>query len=233
MANEGFKLSKGSSSPVSTGAFFKSRDEYRKHPILNGHLKRATPGLGIALGLFGVFLVVDGISSRFSKKDHHWGNKKINGPSHTFYIQHNFLRVSVDNDSRRDLNLDRLVKICGVIPNKISPQGYLILLPILLFRAVVRVADDLKLKNLQTWLAVFHGDCIFRNGGNWKRAFDKFPCFEAIFGLKIRYWSWRKRTFSFASFVWYTEPNSLLTDFSLLFNAMKVSCMLRQYSWLC
>lgn len=73
MANEGFKLSKGNSSPVSTGAFFKSRDDYRKHPILNGHLKRATPGLGIALGLFGVYLIVDGISSKFSapKKDHH------------------------------------------------------------------------------------------------------------------------------------------------------------------
>jgi hypothetical protein len=72
MANEGFKLSKGSSSHVSTGAFFKSRDDYRKHPILNGHLKRATPGLGIALGLFGVYLIVDGISSKFSApKDHH------------------------------------------------------------------------------------------------------------------------------------------------------------------
>ena len=75
MANEGFKLSKGisSNSHVSTGSFFKSRDEYRKHPILNGHLKRATPGLGIALGLFGVYLIVDGISSRVSapKKEHH------------------------------------------------------------------------------------------------------------------------------------------------------------------
>lgn len=72
MANEGFKLSKGSTNPVSTGAFFKSRDDYRKHPILNGHLKRATPGLGIALGLFGVYLIVDGISSKFSApKDHH------------------------------------------------------------------------------------------------------------------------------------------------------------------
>ncbi|KAG0560235.1 hypothetical protein KC19_10G164800, partial [Ceratodon purpureus] len=72
MANEGFKLSKGNPSHVKTGSFFKSRDDYRKHPILNGHLKRATPGLGIALGLFGVYLVVDGISSKFSApKEHH------------------------------------------------------------------------------------------------------------------------------------------------------------------
>lgn len=71
MANEGLNLRKGSL--VSTGDFFKSRDEYRKHPILNGHLRRATPGLGIALGLFGVYLIVDGIASRFSapKKEHH------------------------------------------------------------------------------------------------------------------------------------------------------------------
>lgn len=73
MANEGFKLSKGNSSHVSTGDFFKSRDDYRKHPIISGNLKRATPGLGIALGLFGVYLVVDTIASRFSepKKEHH------------------------------------------------------------------------------------------------------------------------------------------------------------------
>lgn len=79
MAQDGFKLSKGGSSNVTTGAFFAARDEYRKHPILNNHMKRSMPGFGIALAAFGVYLFVDGMSSRMSstKKESHWGEHNL------------------------------------------------------------------------------------------------------------------------------------------------------------
>ncbi|KAK4742143.1 hypothetical protein SAY87_000144 [Trapa incisa] len=40
-----------------TGEFFKRRDEWRKHPMVTNQLRHATPGLGIALVAFGVYLV--------------------------------------------------------------------------------------------------------------------------------------------------------------------------------
>jgi len=52
----------------STGEFFKRRDEWRKHPMLTNNIRNATPGLGIALVAFGVYLFVDGMYSRFSEK---------------------------------------------------------------------------------------------------------------------------------------------------------------------
>ncbi|GLJ45061.1 hypothetical protein SUGI_0948620 [Cryptomeria japonica] len=51
----------------STGEFFKRRDEWRKHPMLSNNLRNATPGLGIALAAFGVYLFVDGMYTRFYK----------------------------------------------------------------------------------------------------------------------------------------------------------------------
>ncbi|KAG6780055.1 hypothetical protein POTOM_016463 [Populus tomentosa] len=41
----------------STGEFFRRRDEWRKHPMLTNQFRHATPGLGIALVAFGVYLV--------------------------------------------------------------------------------------------------------------------------------------------------------------------------------
>ncbi|KAF9610565.1 hypothetical protein IFM89_023265 [Coptis chinensis] len=40
-----------------TGEFFKRRDEWRKHPMVGNQLRHATPGLGIALVAFGIYLV--------------------------------------------------------------------------------------------------------------------------------------------------------------------------------
>ncbi|EXB36874.1 hypothetical protein L484_016479 [Morus notabilis] len=40
-----------------TGEFFRRRDEWRKHPMLTNQLRHATPGLGIALVAFGIYLV--------------------------------------------------------------------------------------------------------------------------------------------------------------------------------
>ncbi|KAI7726536.1 hypothetical protein M8C21_023228 [Ambrosia artemisiifolia] len=40
-----------------TGEFFRRRDEWRKHPMLNNQFRHATPGLGIALVAFGVYVV--------------------------------------------------------------------------------------------------------------------------------------------------------------------------------
>nr|ABK21539.1 unknown [Picea sitchensis]ABR16868.1 unknown [Picea sitchensis] len=51
-----------------TGEFFRRRDEWRKHPMLTNNIRNATPGLGIALAVFGVYLFVDGMYSRFSQK---------------------------------------------------------------------------------------------------------------------------------------------------------------------
>ncbi|KAK3031324.1 hypothetical protein RJ639_035230 [Escallonia herrerae] len=39
-----------------TGEFFRRRDEWRKHPMLTNQFRHATPGLGIALVAFGVYL---------------------------------------------------------------------------------------------------------------------------------------------------------------------------------
>ncbi|KAI3473917.1 hypothetical protein Pfo_028111 [Paulownia fortunei] len=40
-----------------TGEFFRRRDEWRKHPMLTNQWRHATPGLGIALVAFGIYLV--------------------------------------------------------------------------------------------------------------------------------------------------------------------------------
>ncbi|OAE26213.1 hypothetical protein AXG93_3457s1400 [Marchantia polymorpha subsp. ruderalis] len=56
---------------VGTGDFFAKTDAYRKHPMLNNNLRRATPGLGIAIVLFGGYLFVDGMRAKLSKKSEH------------------------------------------------------------------------------------------------------------------------------------------------------------------
>ncbi|KAJ4846912.1 hypothetical protein Tsubulata_010308 [Turnera subulata] len=65
----------------STGEFFRRRDEWRKHPMLSNQFRHATPGLGIALVAFGVYLVGEQVytkllrpppsSSSSSSSSHH------------------------------------------------------------------------------------------------------------------------------------------------------------------
>ncbi|KAK7292514.1 hypothetical protein RIF29_08295 [Crotalaria pallida] len=53
-----------------TGEFFRRRDEWRKHPMLTNQLRHATPGLGIALVAFGVYLVADQLYNRLHAPSH-------------------------------------------------------------------------------------------------------------------------------------------------------------------
>ncbi|KAJ0743248.1 putative NADH dehydrogenase [ubiquinone] 1 beta subcomplex subunit 3 [Helianthus annuus] len=39
-----------------TGEFFWRRDEWRKHPMLTNQFRHATPGLGIAVVAFGIYV---------------------------------------------------------------------------------------------------------------------------------------------------------------------------------
>ncbi|KAG8368945.1 hypothetical protein BUALT_Bualt15G0099100 [Buddleja alternifolia] len=50
----------------STGEFFRRRDEWRKHPMLNNQWRHATPGLGIALVAFGIYLVGETVYDKMS-----------------------------------------------------------------------------------------------------------------------------------------------------------------------
>nr|XP_028961692.1 NADH dehydrogenase [ubiquinone] 1 beta subcomplex subunit 3-A-like [Malus domestica] len=47
-----------------TWEFFRRRDEWRKHPMLSNQLHHATPGIGIAIVAFGVYLVGEQIYDR-------------------------------------------------------------------------------------------------------------------------------------------------------------------------
>ncbi|XP_009341229.2 NADH dehydrogenase [ubiquinone] 1 beta subcomplex subunit 3-B [Pyrus x bretschneideri] len=53
-----------------TGEFFRRRDEWRKHPMLSNQLRHATPGLGIALVAFGVYLVGEQVYDRLIAPSH-------------------------------------------------------------------------------------------------------------------------------------------------------------------
>ncbi|XP_004499359.1 NADH dehydrogenase [ubiquinone] 1 beta subcomplex subunit 3-B [Cicer arietinum] len=57
-----------------TAEFFKRRDEWRKHPMLGNQIRQATPGLGIALVAFGVYLVAEQVYN------------KINAPSSSHHV---------------------------------------------------------------------------------------------------------------------------------------------------
>ncbi|CAM8935155.1 hypothetical protein QQ045_013601 [Rhodiola kirilowii] len=55
-----------------TGEFFKRRDEWRKHPMLSNQLRHATPGLGIGIVAFGIYLVGEYAYNNFySPSSHH------------------------------------------------------------------------------------------------------------------------------------------------------------------
>ncbi|KAF8016117.1 hypothetical protein BT93_H1599 [Corymbia citriodora subsp. variegata] len=53
-----------------TGEFFRRRDEWRKHPMLSNQLRHATPGLGIALVAFGIYLVGEQVYDKLYKPPH-------------------------------------------------------------------------------------------------------------------------------------------------------------------
>lgn len=56
-----------------TAEFFRRRDEWRKHPMLGNQFRHATPGLGIALVAFGVYLVAEQVYNKAnaSSSSHH------------------------------------------------------------------------------------------------------------------------------------------------------------------
>ncbi|KEH32740.1 NADH-ubiquinone oxidoreductase B12 subunit family protein [Medicago truncatula] len=53
-----------------TAEFFKRRDEWRKHPMLGNQMRHATPGLGIALVAFGVYLVAEQVYNKINSSSH-------------------------------------------------------------------------------------------------------------------------------------------------------------------
>ncbi|KAM7481957.1 hypothetical protein LguiB_006540 [Lonicera macranthoides] len=54
-----------------TGEFFRRRDEWRKHPMLSNQLRHATPGLGIAIVAFGIYLIGETAYNKFSSAPSH------------------------------------------------------------------------------------------------------------------------------------------------------------------
>lgn len=57
-----------------TGEFFRRRDEWRRHPMAGNQLRHATPGLGIAIVAFGIYLVGEAAYNRLyrpSGDNHH------------------------------------------------------------------------------------------------------------------------------------------------------------------
>jgi hypothetical protein len=70
------RFSGGSKLCVATGFLFTARDAYRKHPVISNNLRCATPEQGIALATFGVYLFVEGMTSKLAnsqakKESHH------------------------------------------------------------------------------------------------------------------------------------------------------------------
>ncbi|KAK9217129.1 hypothetical protein WN943_005754 [Citrus x changshan-huyou] len=60
------------------GEFFRRRDGWRKHPLLTSNLRQATPGLGIALVAFGIYLVGEQVYNRVIAPS----------PSHSHHTHH-------------------------------------------------------------------------------------------------------------------------------------------------
>jgi hypothetical protein len=56
-----------------TGEFFRRRDEWRRNPMVGNQLRHATPGLGIAIVAFGIYLVGEAAYNRLYRPsgDHH------------------------------------------------------------------------------------------------------------------------------------------------------------------
>ncbi|XP_024959955.1 NADH dehydrogenase [ubiquinone] 1 beta subcomplex subunit 3-B-like [Cynara cardunculus var. scolymus] len=63
-----------------TGEFFRRRDEWRKHPMLTNQFRHATPGLGIALVAFGIYLVGETAYNKIYAPSH---SHSPSSPSHS------------------------------------------------------------------------------------------------------------------------------------------------------
>ncbi|WJX97021.1 hypothetical protein P8452_78146 [Trifolium repens] len=46
--------------------FFRRRDEWRTHPMLGNQMRHATPGLGIVLVAFAVYLVAEQVYNKMN-----------------------------------------------------------------------------------------------------------------------------------------------------------------------
>ena len=54
-----------------TGEFFRRRDEWRRHPMMINNFRHATPGLGIALVAFGIYVAGEYAYNHFSAPNSH------------------------------------------------------------------------------------------------------------------------------------------------------------------
>ncbi|KAI3445532.1 hypothetical protein Pfo_002197 [Paulownia fortunei] len=66
----------------STGEFFRRRDEWRKHPMLHKQWRHATPGLGIALVAFGIYLVGETAYNKIYAPKSHSHSQSTSSASH-------------------------------------------------------------------------------------------------------------------------------------------------------
>ncbi|XP_057415753.1 NADH dehydrogenase [ubiquinone] 1 beta subcomplex subunit 3-B-like [Lotus japonicus] len=62
--------SSGGGAGKNTAEFFRRRDGWRKHPMLGNQLRHATPGLGIALVAFGIYLVGEQVYNQMNAPSH-------------------------------------------------------------------------------------------------------------------------------------------------------------------
>jgi len=53
-----------------TAEFFRRRDAWRKHPMLINQFRHATPGLGIGIVAFGIYLVGEQVYDRLNADSH-------------------------------------------------------------------------------------------------------------------------------------------------------------------
>ncbi|KAI8531970.1 hypothetical protein RHMOL_Rhmol11G0176700 [Rhododendron molle] len=65
-----------------TGEFFKRRDEWRKHPMVTNQLRHATPGLGIAIVAFGIYLVGEAAYNKMYASSHSHSHSASSPSSH-------------------------------------------------------------------------------------------------------------------------------------------------------
>ncbi|KAL0335326.1 UNVERIFIED_CONTAM: NADH dehydrogenase [ubiquinone] 1 beta subcomplex subunit-A [Sesamum radiatum] len=65
-----------------TGEFFRRRDEWRRHPMLTNQWRHATPGLGIALVAFGIYLVGETAYNKIYAPKSHSHSHSTSSASH-------------------------------------------------------------------------------------------------------------------------------------------------------
>ncbi|TKY53858.1 NADH dehydrogenase of ubiquinone 1 beta subcomplex subunit 3-B [Spatholobus suberectus] len=102
-----------------TGEFFRRRDEWRKHPMLTNQLRHATPGLGIALVAFGIYLVGEQVYDRVyaNPPSHH--NLKI--IRYLLCTVGDHTRIHSHHTRKRPHCLSKMVEMFGRIKNCETP----------------------------------------------------------------------------------------------------------------